>query len=66
MQKKMAEEIPGGKYIVFDDLSHVMYLENAEPILRVIKEMITQMKSENGDAILSRSIAHSSVWTGGS
>jgi pimeloyl-ACP methyl ester carboxylesterase len=45
MQKKMAEDIPGGKFIVFEELSHVMHLENPEPILRVIKEMIAQIKS---------------------
>jgi pimeloyl-ACP methyl ester carboxylesterase len=45
MQKKKAEDIQGGKYIVFEDLGHVMHLENAEPIIRVIKEMIAQIKS---------------------
>jgi pimeloyl-ACP methyl ester carboxylesterase len=46
LQKRMAEDIPGGKYIVFEELSHVMHLENPEPIIRVIQEMIAQIKSQ--------------------
>jgi pimeloyl-ACP methyl ester carboxylesterase len=47
MQKRMAEDIPGGKWIVFEELSHAMHLENPEPIIRVIQEMIAQIRSEN-------------------
>ena len=46
MQKKMAEEIPGGRFIVFDELSHGMHLDNPAPIAGAIKDMIDRMRPE--------------------
>jgi pimeloyl-ACP methyl ester carboxylesterase len=44
LQKKMATEI-GGKFIVFDDLGHLMHLEKPAPIILAIKEMIQKLRA---------------------
>ncbi len=46
MQKKMAEEIPGGRFIVFEELSHGMHLDNPAPIAGAIKDMIERIRPE--------------------
>ncbi len=44
MQKKLVEEVPGGKYVFLEDVSHAMHLEKPEPIIAVIEEVIARQK----------------------
>jgi pimeloyl-ACP methyl ester carboxylesterase len=44
LQKEMAAEL-GGEYIVFDDLSHHMHLENPARIIGAIRPMIQKLRA---------------------
>lgn len=49
LQKKMATDL-GGRFIVFDDISHYMHLEKPAPVIAAIKEMIQQLRAAPGRA----------------
>jgi pimeloyl-ACP methyl ester carboxylesterase len=40
----------GGKFIVFDDLGHLMHLEKPAPIILAIKEMIRKLRAVPANA----------------
>lgn len=44
MQKKMVEAIPGSKHVHLNDMSHFLHLEEPEPVIQIIKEMIVEVK----------------------
>jgi pimeloyl-ACP methyl ester carboxylesterase/rhodanese-related sulfurtransferase len=46
LQKKMATDL-GGRFIVFDNLGHLMHLEKPEPIILAIKDMIQSLRSKS-------------------
>ena len=47
MKTRLVEDIPGAEHVILENLSHMLHLEDPQPIIDIIKEMIEDVSIES-------------------